>query len=174
MIKQRTLKRIVQATGVGLHTGKSHPDITPCAGQHRGHLSSHRLESSGRFPADAKSVRDTMLCTCLVNEHDVRISTVEHLNAALAGLGIDNIVIEVNAPEIPIMDGSAAPFVYLLLDAGIEELSSAKKNLFASKRPFVSKMAISGLSLSRIMVSRWISPSTLTIRQSTPARSATR
>lgn len=68
-----------------------------------------------------------MLCTCLVNEHDVRISTVEHLNAALAGLGIDNIVIEVNAPEIPIMDGSAAPFVYLLLDAGIEELNSAKK-----------------------------------------------
>lgn len=51
------------------------------------------------FPADAKSVRDTMLCTCLVNEHDVRISTVEHLNAALAGLGIDNIIIEVNAPK---------------------------------------------------------------------------
>ncbi|WP_314190708.1 UDP-3-O-acyl-N-acetylglucosamine deacetylase, partial [Yersinia massiliensis] len=81
------------------------------------------------FPADAKSVRDTMLCTCLVNEHDVRISTVEHLNAALAGLGIDNIIIEVNAPEVPIMDGSASPFVYLLLDAGIEELNSAKKFL---------------------------------------------
>lgn len=61
-----------------------------------------------------------MLCTCLVNEHDVRISTVEHLNAALASLGIDNIVVEVNAPEIPIMDGSAAPFIYLLMDAGIE------------------------------------------------------
>lgn len=70
-----------------------------------------------------------MLCTCLVNEHDVRISTVEHLNAALAGLGIDNIIIEVNAPEVPIMDGSASPFVYLLLDAGIEELNSAKKFL---------------------------------------------
>ena len=68
-----------------------------------------------------------MLCTCLVNEHDVRISTVEHLNAALAGLGIDNIVVEVDAPEIPIMDGSAAPFVYLLLDAGIDELNCAKK-----------------------------------------------
>ncbi|OAT45644.1 UDP-3-O-[3-hydroxymyristoyl] N-acetylglucosamine deacetylase [Proteus hauseri ATCC 700826] len=62
-----------------------------------------------------------------MNEDDVRISTVEHLNAALAGLGIDNIVIEVNAPEIPIMDGSAAPFVFLLLDAGIEELRTAKK-----------------------------------------------
>ncbi|VDY33340.1 UDP-3-O-[3-hydroxymyristoyl] N-acetylglucosamine deacetylase [Morganella morganii] len=81
------------------------------------------------FPADAKSVRDTMLCTCLVNEDNVRISTVEHLNAALAGLGIDNLVIEVDAAEIPIMDGSASPFVFLLLDAGIEELSSAKKFL---------------------------------------------
>ncbi|MCE1852953.1 UDP-3-O-acyl-N-acetylglucosamine deacetylase, partial [Enterobacter hormaechei] len=81
------------------------------------------------FPADAKSVRDTMLCTCLVNEHDVRISTVEHLNAALAGLGIDNIIIEVDAPEIPIMDGSASPFVFLLLDAGIEELNTSKKFL---------------------------------------------
>ncbi|MGL4958896.1 MAG: UDP-3-O-acyl-N-acetylglucosamine deacetylase, partial [Plesiomonas sp.] len=79
------------------------------------------------FPADAKSVRDTMLCTCLVNDDDVRISTVEHLNAALAGLGIDNIIIDVDAPEIPIMDGSASPFVYLLLDAGIEEQNVAKK-----------------------------------------------
>ncbi|MDU5730815.1 MAG: UDP-3-O-acyl-N-acetylglucosamine deacetylase [Citrobacter freundii] len=119
MIKQRTLKRIVQATGVGLHTGKK---VTLTLRPRR-----TDLNPPVDFPADAKSVRDTMLCTCLVNEHDVRISTVEHLNAALAGLGIDNIVIEVNAPEIPIMDGSAAPFVYLLLDAGIEELNSAKK-----------------------------------------------
>ena len=56
------------------------------------------------FPANADSVRDTMLCTALVNEQGVRVSTVEHLNAALAGLGIDNIIIEVDAPEIPIMD----------------------------------------------------------------------
>ena len=97
-----------------------------------------------------------MLCTCLVNEHDVRISTVEHLNAALAGLGIDNIVIEVNAPEIPIMDGSAAPFVYLLLDAGIDELNCAKK-FVRIKETF-----------------RWISPSILTIRLLIPATSAMR
>lgn len=114
-----------------------------------------------------------MLCTCLVNEHDVWISTVEHLNAALAGLGIDNIVIEVNAPEIPIMDGSAAPFVYLLLDAGIDELNCAK-NSYASKRLFGLKMAINGLNSDRTMVLRWISPSTLTIRRSIPAASATR
>lgn len=128
MIKQRTLKRIVQATGVGLHTGKKVTLTMRPAPANTGVIYRRTdLNPPVDFPADAKSVRDTMLCTCLVNEDDVRISTVEHLNAALAGLGIDNIVIEVDAPEIPIMDGSAAPFVFLLLDAGIEELRTAKK-----------------------------------------------
>ncbi len=128
MIKQRTLKRIVQATGVGLHTGKKVKLTMRPAPANTGVIYRRTdLNPPVDFPADAKSVRDTMLCTCLVNEDDVRISTVEHLNAALAGLGIDNIVIEVDAPEIPIMDGSAAPFVFLLLDAGIEELRTAKK-----------------------------------------------
>lgn len=128
MIKQRTLKRIVQATGVGLHTGKKVTLTMRPALANTGVIYRRTdLNPPVDFPADAKSVRDTMLCTCLVNEDDVRISTVEHLNAALAGLGIDNIVIEVDAPEIPIMDGSAAPFVFLLLDAGIEELRTAKK-----------------------------------------------
>ena len=128
MIKQRTLKRIVQATGVGLHTGKKVTLTMRPAPANTGVIYRRTdLDPPVDFPADAKSVRDTMLCTCLVNEDDVRISTVEHLNAALAGLGIDNIVIEVDAPEIPIMDGSAAPFVFLLLDAGIEELRTAKK-----------------------------------------------
>ncbi len=128
MIKQRTLKRIVQATGVGLHTGKKVTLIMRPAPANTGVIYRRTdLNPPVDFPAEAKSVRDTMLCTCLVNEHNVRISTVEHLNAALAGLGIDNIVIEVDAPEIPIMDGSASPFVFLLLDAGIEELNVAKK-----------------------------------------------
>lgn len=128
MIKQRTLKRIVQATGVGLHTGKKVTLTMRPAPANTGVIYRRTdLNPPVDFPADAKSVRDTMLCTCLVNEDDVRISTVEHLNAALAGLGIDNIVIEVDALEIPIMDGSAAPFVFLLLDAGIEELRTAKK-----------------------------------------------
>ncbi|MDU2429373.1 MAG: UDP-3-O-acyl-N-acetylglucosamine deacetylase [Klebsiella sp.] len=128
MIKQRTLKRIVQATGVGLHTGKKVTLTLRPAPANTGVIYRRTdLNPPVDFPADAKSVRDTMLCTCLVNEHDVRISTVEHLNAALAGLGIDNIIVEVDAPEIPIMDGSAAPFVYLLLDAGIDELNCAKK-----------------------------------------------
>ncbi|OZI15368.1 UDP-3-O-[3-hydroxymyristoyl] N-acetylglucosamine deacetylase [Sodalis-like symbiont of Philaenus spumarius] len=130
MIKQRTLKRIVQATGVGLHTGKKVTLTLRPAPANTGVIYRRTdLNPPVDFPADAKSVRDTMLCTCLVSEHDVRISTVEHLNAALAGLGIDNIIVEVDAPEIPIMDGSASPFVYLLLDAGIEELNSAKKFL---------------------------------------------
>lgn len=134
MIKQRTLKRIVQATGVGLHTGKKVTLTMRPAPANTGVIYRRTdlnppVDFPVDFPADAKSVRDTMLCTCLVNEHDVRISTVEHLNAALAGLGIDNIVIEVDAAEIPIMDGSASPFVFLLLDAGIEELNSAKKFL---------------------------------------------
>ncbi|MDT9587495.1 MAG: UDP-3-O-acyl-N-acetylglucosamine deacetylase [Candidatus Arsenophonus melophagi] len=130
MIKQRTLSRIVQATGVGLHTGKKVTLVLRPAPVNTGVIYRRiDLNPPVDFPADAKSVRDTMLCTCLVNEEDVRISTVEHLSAALAGLGIDNIIIEVDAPEIPIMDGSAAPFVFLLLDAGIEELNNTKKFL---------------------------------------------
>lgn len=130
MSKQRTLKRIVQATGVGLHTGKKVTLTLRPALANTGVIYRRTdLNPPVDFLADASSVRDTMLCTCLVNEHDVRISTIEHLNAALAGLGIDNIIVEVDAPEIPIMDGSACLFVYLLLDAGIEELNSAKKFL---------------------------------------------
>ncbi|NIG87426.1 UDP-3-O-acyl-N-acetylglucosamine deacetylase [Serratia symbiotica] len=130
MIKQKTLKRIVQATGVGLHTGKKVTLTMRPTPANTGVIYRRTdLNPPVDFPADAKSVRDTMLCTCLVNEHDVRISTVEHLNAALAGLGIDNIIIDVDAAEIPIMDGSASPFVFLLLDAGIEELNCAKKFL---------------------------------------------
>lgn len=128
MIKQRTLKRMIQATGVGLHTGQKVTLTLRPAPANTGIIYRRTdLTPPVDFLANAKSVRDTMLCTCLINEQNVRISTVEHLNAALAGLGIDNIVAEVSAPEIPIMDGSAAPFVYLLLDAGIEELNAAKK-----------------------------------------------
>lgn len=134
MIKQRTLKRIVQATGVGLHTGKKVTLTMRPSPSNTGVIYRRTdLNPSVDFPVNAKSVRDTMLCTCLVNEHDVRISTVEHLNAALAGLGIDNIIIDVDADEIPIMDGSASPFVFLLLDAGIKELNSAKKFLRLKK-----------------------------------------
>ncbi len=130
IIKQRTLKDSVCATGVGLHTGKKVTLTMLPAPANTGIIYRRTdLIPPVDFHANAKSVQDTLLCTCLINEQGVRISTVEHLNAALAGLGIDNIIIEVNAPEIPIMDGSASPFIYLLLDAGIEELQAAKKFL---------------------------------------------
>jgi UDP-3-O-[3-hydroxymyristoyl] N-acetylglucosamine deacetylase len=130
MIKQRTLKRSVQATGVGLHTGKKVTLTLRPAPANTGVIYRRSdLHPAVDIHADARYVRDTMLSTCLINDEGIRISTVEHLNAALAGLGIDNVIVEVNAPEIPIMDGSAAPFVYLLLDAGIDELGVAKKFL---------------------------------------------
>lgn len=128
MIKQRTLKQSIKVTGVGLHSGnKVTLNLRPAPANSGVVYCRTDLNPPVYFPADAKAVRDTMLCTALVNDEGVRISTVEHLNAALAGLGIDNVIIEVDAPEIPIMDGSASPFVYLLLDAGIEEQNAAKK-----------------------------------------------
>ena len=88
-----------------------------------------------------------------MNEQGVRVSTVEHLNAALAGLGIDNIIIEVDAPEIPIMDGSASPFIYLLLDAGIEEQNAPKKILFVLRKNVRVEDGDNGQNSNLIMVS---------------------
>ncbi|MFD0965622.1 UDP-3-O-acyl-N-acetylglucosamine deacetylase [Seminibacterium arietis] len=128
MIKQRTLKQSIKVTGVGLHSGnKVTLTLRPAATNTGVVYCRTDLNPPVMFPADANAVRDTMLCTCLVNESGVKISTVEHLNAALAGLGIDNIIIEVDSAELPIMDGSSSPFIYLLLDAGIEEQNAPKK-----------------------------------------------
>ena len=77
--------------------------------------------------ASPEAVGETTLCTCLVNEQQVKVSTVEHLLSAVAGLGIDNLIIDVDAPEIPIMDGSALPFVYLIQSVGIETLNAPKR-----------------------------------------------
>ncbi|WP_419208956.1 UDP-3-O-acyl-N-acetylglucosamine deacetylase [Photobacterium leiognathi subsp. mandapamensis] len=134
MIRQRTLKSIVQTTGVGLHSGRKVAlTLRPAAANTGVIYRRTDLNPPVDFPANADSVRDTMLCTALVNEEGVRISTVEHLNAALAGMGIDNVIIEVNAPEIPIMDGSASPFIYLLQSAGIETLNTPKRFLRIKK-----------------------------------------
>lgn len=128
MIKQRTLKQSVKVTGIGLHSGKKVTLTLRPAPVNTGVIYCRTdLPEVVSFAADPHLIRDTTLCTCMINDDGVRISTVEHLNSALAGLGIDNIIIEVDAPEIPIMDGSASPFVYLLLDAGIEEQEAAKK-----------------------------------------------
>ncbi|WP_373766262.1 UDP-3-O-acyl-N-acetylglucosamine deacetylase [Glaesserella sp.] len=128
MIKQRTLKQSAKVTGIGLHSGKKVTLIVRPAPANTGIIYARTdLDPVVYFPASADSIRDTTLCTCMINDDGVRISTVEHLNAAMSALGLDNLIVEVNAPEIPIMDGSASPFIYLLLDAGIEEQEAPKK-----------------------------------------------
>jgi UDP-3-O-[3-hydroxymyristoyl] N-acetylglucosamine deacetylase len=135
MIRQRTLKEMVKTTGVGLHSGRKVTLTIRPAPANTGIIYRRTdMEPPVDFPADPASVRDTMLCTALVNDQGIRISTVEHLNAALAGMGIDNVIIEVDAPEIPIMDGSASPFVYLLQSAGIETLNAPKRFVRIKKK----------------------------------------
>ncbi|WP_301099524.1 UDP-3-O-acyl-N-acetylglucosamine deacetylase [Otariodibacter sp.] len=128
MIKQRTLKQVVKVTGIGLHSGKKVTLTLRPAPANTGILYGRTdLEPAVYFSASADMIGDTTLCTCMINDDGVRISTVEHLSAAMSALGLDNVIVEVNAPEVPIMDGSSSPFIYLLLDAGIEEQDAPKK-----------------------------------------------
>ncbi|MDN3684304.1 UDP-3-O-acyl-N-acetylglucosamine deacetylase [Vibrio sinaloensis] len=147
----------MKTTGVGLHSGRKVTlTLRPAAANTGVIYRRTDVNPPVDFPADASSVRDTMLCTALVNDEGIRISTVEHLNAALAGMGIDNIVVEVDAPEIPIMDGSASPFVFLLQQAGIEEQNALKRFIRIKKSLSVLKMAINGLSSFLSTDSAWI------------------
>lgn len=128
MIKQRTIKQAVQVTGIGLHKGdKVTMTLRPAPANTGIVFRRVDLEPYADIPAVANAVDDTVLCTCLSNAEGVSISTVEHLSSALAGLGIDNIIVEVDANELPIMDGSASPFIFLLQTAGIDELNAAKR-----------------------------------------------
>jgi len=127
LIKQRTLKNMIRATGVGLHTGaKVYMTLRPAA-PNTG-IVFRRIDLNP--PVDIKgepyAVGDTRLSTCL-ERGGARVSTVEHLMSALAGLGIDNAYVDLTAAEVPIMDGSAGPFVFLLQSAGIEEQNARKK-----------------------------------------------
>lgn len=127
MIKQRTLKNVIRATGVGLHTGeKVYLTLRPAAADTGIVFRRVDLDQPVDIPAKAEFVGDTTLSTTLVRD-GVRISTVEHLLSALAGLGIDNAYIDVSAPEVPIMDGSAGPFVFLIQSAGVEEQNAPKR-----------------------------------------------
>ncbi|MEI7035812.1 UDP-3-O-acyl-N-acetylglucosamine deacetylase [Fulvimonas yonginensis] len=127
MIKQRTLKNIIRATGVGLHTGdKVYMTLRPAAPNTGIVFRRTDLNPPVDIHARPDCVGDTRLSTTLV-KGDVRVSTVEHLLSAMAGLGIDNAYVELSAPEVPIMDGSAGPFVFLLQSAGIEEQNVAKR-----------------------------------------------
>jgi UDP-3-O-[3-hydroxymyristoyl] N-acetylglucosamine deacetylase len=135
MIFQRTVKEMVKTPGVGWHSGtKVTLTIKPAPVNTGIVLVRTDLTPNVAIAAKADQVRETTMCTALVNDDGVRISTIEHLFAALAGLGIDNAVIEVDAPEIPIMDGSASPWVFLLQSVGIQDQAAAKKYL-RIKRP---------------------------------------
>lgn len=129
MIRQRTLKNVIRATGVGLHTGKKvFLTLRPAAANSGIIFRRVDLDPVVEIPANPEYVGDTSLSSTLVKDN-VRISTVEHLLSALAGFGIDNAYIDLSADEVPIMDGSAGPFVFLIQSAGIEEQSSPKKFL---------------------------------------------
>jgi len=127
MIKQRTLKNTIRATGVGLHTGdKIYLTLHPAA-ENTG-IKFRRVDLDEPVTIDATpfNVGETVLSTTLVQD-GVKVSTIEHLLSAMAGLGVDNALIDVSAAEVPIMDGSAGPFVFLLQSAGVQEQAAPKQ-----------------------------------------------
>lgn len=127
MIRQRTLRNSIKATGVGLHTGeKVLLTLSPAPVDTGIVFRRTDLNPVAEIPARADLVGETTLSTCLIH-NDARVSTIEHLLSAMAGLGVDNAYVDVTAPEIPIMDGSAAPFVFLLQSAGLAEQHAPKK-----------------------------------------------
>ncbi|MEE8056564.1 MAG: UDP-3-O-acyl-N-acetylglucosamine deacetylase [Pseudomonadales bacterium] len=138
MIRQRTLRNAIRATGVGLHTGeKVYLTLLPAPVDTGIVFRRADLDPMVDIPARAENVGDTTLSTTLM-KGDVRVSTVEHLLSAMAGLGIDNAYVELSAAEVPIMDGSAGPFVFLIQSAGIEEQSKVKQ-FIRIKRPVTVK-----------------------------------
>ena len=134
MFQQRTIKTTIRATGVGLHTGKKvYMTLRPSAVNTGITFRRVDIEKAQDIPANAELVGETTLGTTLI-KNNVKVATVEHLMSAFAGLGIDNIIVELSAPEVPIMDGSAGPFVFLIQSAGIEEQSAAKKFIKIKKK----------------------------------------
>ena len=134
MLNQRTLKNVVRATGVGLHTGNKVVLSLRPASPHTGIVFCRTdLPGNPTVRANALNVTDTRLSTTL-EEGPAKVATVEHLMSAFAGLGIDNAFVDVSAPEVPIMDGSAGPFVFLLQSAGIQEQPVPKKYIRVKKR----------------------------------------
>ena len=134
MLRQRTLKSLVRATGVGLHTGRK-VGMTLRPAQPDTGVVFRRVDLA--VPVDlaarADLVGETRLCSCLV-QGNTKVYTVEHLMSALAGLGVDNAYVDLDGPEVPIMDGSAAPFVLLVQQAGIAEQGAPKRFLRVKKR----------------------------------------
>lgn len=134
MLRQKTLKNLIRATGVGIHTGeKVYMTLRPAPVDTGIVFRRVDLAEPVDIPARADLVGETTMSSTLVKD-GVRVGTVEHLCSALAGLGIDNAWIDLSAPEVPIMDGSAGPFVFLLQSAGVEEQAKAKR-FFRIRKP---------------------------------------
>lgn len=134
MLRQRTLKNVIRATGVGLHSGeKVYLTLRPATVDTGIVFRRIDLSPVVEIPAAADLVNETTLCTGLARE-GAKVQTVEHLMSALAGLGVDNVYVELSSAELPIMDGSAGPFVFLLQSAGIVEQDAAKR-FIRIKRP---------------------------------------
>ncbi len=127
MFRQRTIKQLVKTTGVGLHSGRRVELTLRPAAPNTG-IVFHRvdLDQVVDFPVSADMVKDTRMAS-VMQKDGARVSTVEHLMSALAGLGVDNLHVDLDAEEVPIMDGSAATFVYLLRSAGLEEQAAPKQ-----------------------------------------------
>ena len=134
MLRQRTLKSLISASGVGLHTGKKvRITLRPAPIDTGVVFRRVDLEPAVDIAARADAVGETRLSSCLVRG-DAKIYTVEHLMSALGGLGVDNVFVDLDAPEVPIMDGSAAPFALLLQQAGIEQQAAPKKFLRVTRK----------------------------------------
>ncbi len=158
MLRQRTLKSLVSASGVGLHTGRKVRITLRPAPQDTGVVFRRTdLEVPVDIPARAELVGEARLASTLV-QGEVKIHTVEHLMSALGGLGVDNAYVDLDAPELPIMDGSASPFVLLIQQAGIEEQSAAKRFLRVT-RSIEVREATSGRAWIRMKASGWRFPS---------------
>ncbi len=127
MLKQRTLQRIVKASGIGLHSGqKVLINFVPHHAD--GGIVFRRIDLNPAvdIPANAMLIQEAFMCSNLV-QGQIKVGTIEHVMSAIAALGIDNLIIEVSASEVPIMDGSAGPFIYLLMQGGLVEQQAAKK-----------------------------------------------
>lgn len=150
MLKQRTLKSLVRASGVGLHSGvKVNIALRPAAPNTGIVFRRIDLDPVVDLPASALLVGDTRMCSCLEKE-GAKVGTIEHLMSALAGLGIDNAYIDLDAAEVPIFDGSAAPFIFLINSVGIEEQASAKKFIRVKKTIEVREADKSGDKWARL------------------------
>ena len=138
MIRQRTLKNVIRATGVGLHTGeKVYLTLRPAQIDTGVVFVREDVDPIVEIPARTDYVGDTTLATTLMKDGQ-RVATVEHLMSALCGLGIDNVYVEVSGSEMPIMDGSAGTFVFLIQSAGIEEQNALKKFIKFNKKVSLS------------------------------------